>query len=74
MKADDIVFAKIGAVLNLDDGQRKRAGIFDPMRRAGRHEGRFLRSDINDPFPDGHPRQAGHDNPMLTPMMVKLKA
>jgi hypothetical protein len=74
MKADDIVFTEIGATLNLDDGQRKRAGVLDPMGRARGDEGRFLGMDISDLFPDSHPCQAGHHNPMLTPMMVKLKA
>ena len=74
MKSDDIVFAEILAALNLDDGQRKRAWVFDPMGRARGDEGRFLEMDISDLFPDSHPGQAGHHNPMLTPMMVKLKA
>lgn len=74
MKADDIVFTEIGATLNLDDGQRKRAGVLDPMGRARGDEGRSLGMDISDLFPDSHPGQAGHHNPMLTPMMVKLKA
>ena len=74
MKSDDIVFAEIRATLNLDDGQRKRAGVFDPMRGARGNEGRFLEMDIGDLFPDGHPGHAGHDNPVFTPMMVKLEA
>jgi hypothetical protein len=74
MKPDDIVFTEIGATLNLDDGQRKRAGVLYPMGRARGDEGRFLGMDISDLFPDSHPCDAGHDNPVLTPMMVKLKA
>ena len=74
MKANDIVFTEIGATLNLDDGQRKRAWVLDPMRRARRHERRFLGMDVGDLFSDNHPGHAGHHNPMLTPMMVKLKA
>lgn len=39
LEPDDVIFLEVGAALNLNDGQRMRAGVFDPVGRSRRHEG-----------------------------------
>src|ERR1700761_1370330 len=74
VQPDDVVFAEVVAVLDLDEHQRHGTGVVDPVRGAGRHVHGVAPLDLGELAVQGHdPGTADHE-PVFRPPGVPLVA
>src|SRR4051812_15847760 len=72
-EAGDVVLAEVVARLDLDDMQRHRSRIFQPMSDAEWNIGRLVGNQIEHIAFAGDPGHAAHDHPMLRPAVMPLQ-
>lgn len=70
----NIIFFDVIPVLDLDDLKRNNAWVFQTVLYGDGNECAFIRMDIKNLFSLRHPRCSRNDHPMLTSMMMNLKA
>src|SRR5690606_19450891 len=73
VEADDIIFAEIGATLNLNDFQVHLAGVFQAMGGAQRDKGGLVFSQQQGFFATGDLGGAAHHDPVLGAVVVHLQ-
>jgi len=74
LEANDIVFAEVLAILNLDEHQVDDAGILQAVRRAVGNVGRLIAAEHQFAIAADNLRRTGNYNPMLAPVVVHLQA
>ncbi len=70
---NDVVFAEIGAGLNLDEMEWEFAGVLESMRCAERYVSGLIFREQDLLLIARHPRGARDDDPVLCSMMVHLQ-
>ena len=74
VQADDVVFAEVVAVLDLDEHQGNLARVVDPVRRAGRHIDGVTALHVGAVTVEGDDPGPAHHEPVLRTPCVPLVA